>query len=159
MYILWNNIWPLWLSYSGQVSLKYYFFMESGAESTATPPSKIPTKSELLTPSIKEVTINLANGFYLVQIKTIRCWTEVGALRSPPATNSSGGVSKILAHGPICVGGVSKILRNSLIRGFNNSEADMSKFRLKHCFPRHQSVFFWTRASPIYRLLGMCFVY
>ena len=36
-------------------------------------------------------------------------------LRSPPATNSSGGVSKILAHGPICVGGVSKILRNSSI--------------------------------------------
>ena len=36
-------------------------------------------------------------------------------LRSPPATNSSGGVLKILAHGPICVGGVSKILRNSPI--------------------------------------------
>ena len=47
-------------------------------------------------------------GFHAIVIKT-------PPLRSPPATNSSGGVLKILAHGPICVGGVSKILRNSPI--------------------------------------------
>ena len=37
--------------------------MERGAKSTATPPGKIPKKYELLTPSIKKVTISLGSIF------------------------------------------------------------------------------------------------